>query len=99
MSETTETNNPYTAAGSDMSGLLDAAVMPKITWRTRLYWRIRRLFKWKQCKGEHMPYKEWTDEQCRTSFECSNNANRKIYYCLRRRWHLGKHRDIHGRTW
>lgn len=98
MNETTKPENPYAVAGRDYSALLDAAEFPKLTRWMCLWWRLRALFRWRQCKGWHAPYAHLTDEEC-NNFWIGRGENKKVYYCMRRRWHFGKHEDIHGRRW
>lgn len=98
MSEGKEQQNGNAVAGRDYSALLDAAEFPKHTLWMRLRWRLRAVFSWKQCKGQHAPYAHLTDDEC-DSFWIGKNENKKVYYCIRRRWHFGQHEDIHGRRW
>lgn len=64
----------------------------------RHYWRTRNALSWPQCRGWHMPYAHLTDEECNT-FWAGRGQNKKIYYCMRWRWHPGRCKDIHGRQW
>lgn len=73
------------------------ADVPKLTrWQSfKRRWRQRLM--WPQCTGRHMPHAHMTDEECRHSLMVSIGGNKKRYWCMRRRWHLGQCRDIHGR--
>ena len=58
--------------------------------------RLRNRLRWPQCDKTHTPYAHMTDDECAKSWLVGNDANKKRYYCMRKRWHYGKCRDIHG---
>lgn len=51
-----------------------------------------------QCDGLYMPFKDMSDEECKTSMFVSMHANKSIRYCQRTKYHFGKCRDYEGRT-
>ncbi len=75
------------------------ADLPKPTRWQRFKWRLRNKIRWPQCPHKHSPYRYWTDEQCRESIFCSNDANEKSWYCQRRKYHFGECQDIQGKRW
>jgi len=74
----------------------DGLIFPKRSKLTFFFYRLKKKLTWPQCSGRHSPYKHMTDEECRNSFMVGNNANKKFYCCMRKKWHFGECEDIHG---